>query len=48
VTDKTFIGCKITSGEFSCETGQMLTASFEIDAKDCDEAQTLASPATRT
>jgi hypothetical protein len=43
VTDKTFIGCKITSGEFSCEVGQMLTASFEIDAKDCDEAQTLAT-----
>ncbi|WP_371670027.1 phage tail tube protein [Streptomyces sp. NBC_00289] len=43
VTDKTFIGCKITSGEFSCEVGQMLTASFEIDAKDCDEAQTLAA-----
>jgi hypothetical protein len=43
VTDKTFIGCKITSGEFSCEVGQMLTASFEIDAKDCDETQTLAA-----
>jgi len=43
VTDKTFIGCKITSAEFACEVGQMLTASFEIDAKDCDEAQTLAT-----
>lgn len=41
VTDKTFIGCKITSAEFSCETGGMLTVSLEIDAKDCDEAQTL-------
>jgi hypothetical protein len=43
VTDKTFIGCKITSGEFSCGVGEMLTGTFEIDGKDCDEAQTLAA-----
>src|SRR5881398_172979 len=43
VTDKSFVGCKITSGEFSCGVGEMLTASFEIDGKDCDEAQTLAA-----
>ena len=43
VTDKTFVGCKITSGEFSCGVGEMLTASFEIDGKDCDESQTLAA-----
>jgi hypothetical protein len=43
VTDKTFVGCKVLSGEFSCEVGGMLTASFEIDAKDCDETQTLAA-----
>lgn len=43
VTDKTFVGCRITSGEFSCGVGEMLTASFEIDAKDCDETQTLAA-----
>ncbi|GGU90954.1 hypothetical protein GCM10010275_29940 [Streptomyces litmocidini] len=42
VTDKTFLGCKIVSAEFSCEVGGMLTASFEFDAKDCDETQTLA------
>ncbi|WP_327403824.1 phage tail tube protein [Streptomyces sp. NBC_01288] len=42
VTDKTMLGCKITSGEFSCEVGGMLTGSFEIDGKDCDETQTLA------
>ncbi|MFD6375350.1 phage tail tube protein [Streptomyces albidoflavus] len=42
VTDKTFVGCKIVSAEFSCEVGGMLTASFEIDSKDCDETQTLA------
>ncbi|WP_338699199.1 phage tail tube protein [Streptomyces sp. Q6] len=41
VTDKTFLGCKVTSAEFSCEVGGMLTASFEFDAKDCDETQTL-------
>jgi hypothetical protein len=43
VTDKTFLGCKITSGEFACGVGEMLTASFEIDGKDCDETQTLAA-----
>ena len=42
VTDKTFIGCKIISAEFSCEVGGMLTVSIEFDAKDCDETQTLA------
>lgn len=43
VTDKTFVGCKVISAEFSCEVGGMLTVSFEIDAKNCDEAQTLAT-----
>ncbi|WP_055526007.1 phage tail tube protein [Streptomyces graminilatus] len=43
VTDKTFVGCKVTSGEFSCGVGEMLTGSFEIDGKDCDEGQTLAA-----
>ncbi|WP_330348172.1 phage tail tube protein [Streptomyces sp. NBC_00582] len=43
VTDKSFVGCRITSGEFSCGVGEMLTASFEIDAKNCDESQTLAA-----
>ncbi|MFG2747241.1 phage tail tube protein [Streptomyces chartreusis] len=42
VTDKTFVGCKIVSAEFSCEVGGMLTASFEFDGRDCDEGQTLA------
>ncbi|WP_228988591.1 phage tail tube protein [Streptomyces sp. DH8] len=42
VTDKTFLGCKVISAEFSCEVGGMLLATFEIDAKDCDETQTLA------
>jgi hypothetical protein len=43
VTDKTFVGCKVTSGEFSCGVGEMLTGTFEIDGKDCDESQTLAA-----
>lgn len=42
VTDKSLVGCKVTSGEFSCGVGEMLTGSFEFDGKDCDEAQTLA------
>ncbi|GKQ34594.1 phage tail tube protein [Streptomyces sp. A012304] len=43
VTDKSFVGCKVTAAEFSCGVGEMLTASFEVDAKDVDEAQTLAA-----
>jgi hypothetical protein len=42
VTDKTFVGCKILSAEFSCEVGGMLMATFEFDGKDCDETQTLS------
>jgi hypothetical protein len=43
VTDKTFLGCKVTSGEFACGVGEMLTATFEVDGKDCDEGQVLAA-----
>ncbi|MFF9129120.1 phage tail tube protein [Streptomyces sp. NPDC014806] len=43
VTDKTFLGCKVTSAEFSCGVGEMLTSTFEVDGKDCDEGQTLAA-----
>jgi hypothetical protein len=42
VTDKSFVGCKIVSAEFTCEVGGMLTATFEIDGKNADETQTLA------
>jgi hypothetical protein len=42
VVDKTFVGCKVVSAEFSCEVGGMLTATFEFDGKDCDESKTLA------
>ncbi|MGI5436158.1 phage tail tube protein [Streptomyces shenzhenensis] len=43
VTRKSFLGCKITSGELSCGVGEMLTGTFEFDAKDCDESQILAA-----
>ncbi|MBX9425427.1 phage tail tube protein [Streptomyces lateritius] len=43
VTRKNFLGCKITSGEFSCGAGEMLTASFEIDAKNVEETSVLAA-----
>lgn len=43
VTDKTFLGCKVTSAEFACEVGGMLTGAFDFDGKACDEAQTLAT-----
>lgn len=42
VTRKNFLGCKIISAEFSCEVGRELTATFEIDAKDCEETSVLA------
>ncbi|WP_326808178.1 phage tail tube protein [Streptomyces sp. NBC_01775] len=43
VTRKNFLGCKVISAEFSCEVGGMLTASFDIDAKDCEETSVLAT-----
>lgn len=43
VTRKNFKGCKVVSAEFSCEVGGMLTASFEIDSKDCEETSVLAA-----
>lgn len=42
VTDKSFVGCKIISAEFSVEVGGMLMCTLEIDGKQCDESQTLA------
>ncbi|MFE0875351.1 phage tail tube protein [Streptomyces smyrnaeus] len=42
VTPKNFLGCKVTSAEFSCEVGGMLMATFEIDSKDCEETSVLA------
>ncbi|MEV3946974.1 phage tail tube protein [Streptomyces halstedii] len=42
VTRKNFTGCKVVSAEFSCEVGGMLTAAFEIDARDCEETSVLA------
>lgn len=43
VTRKNLLGCKILSAEFSCEVGGMLTVSFDIDAKDCEETSVLAT-----
>jgi hypothetical protein len=42
VTKKNFLGCKVTSAEFSCEVGGMLTGSFEFDGKDVEESSALA------
>lgn len=41
-TDKTYVGCKIISAEFSCEVSGMLMCTLEIDGKNSDETQTLA------
>jgi hypothetical protein len=46
--DYTALGCKVTSAEFTCEVGGMLTSSWEIDGKTVDEAQTLAAPSYLT
>ncbi|MEV8548315.1 phage tail tube protein [Streptomyces glaucescens] len=43
VTDKSFVGCRVVSGEFSCGVGEMLTATYEIDGRTVDEGQTLAA-----
>ncbi|MDX2520593.1 MULTISPECIES: phage tail tube protein [Streptomyces] len=43
VTDKSFVGCKVTSAEFACGVGEMLTCSMEFDGKNSDESQTLAA-----
>ncbi|MEU9861331.1 phage tail tube protein [Streptomyces sp. NPDC047971] len=43
VTDKSFVGCKVAGAEFSCDVGGMLMSTWEIDGKDCSEAQTLAT-----
>ncbi|WP_406365300.1 phage tail tube protein [Streptomyces sp. NBC_00645] len=43
VTKKNFLGCKVTSGEFSCEVGQMLNGSFEFDGRDVEETSALAA-----
>lgn len=48
VTDKSLVGCKIVSAEFSCETGGMLMSTFEFDGRDCDEGQTLATASYST
>jgi hypothetical protein len=43
VTRKNFLGCKITSGEFSCGVGEMLGGSFEVDGRDVEETSVLAA-----
>ncbi len=43
VTRKNFLGCKVTSGEFACEVGGMLTGSYEFDGRDVEETSVLAA-----
>lgn len=44
VNPYTFLGCQIASAEFSCQTGGNLTASWQVEARDVSEVQTLAAP----
>lgn len=43
VTRKNVLGCKVTSGEFACEVGGMLTGSYEFDGRDVEETSVLAA-----
>jgi hypothetical protein len=43
VTKKNILGCKVTSGEFACEVGGMLTGTFEFDGRDVEETSALAA-----
>lgn len=38
-----FLGCKVLGGEFSFEVGKEVEASFDIDARDVDEGESLAT-----
>jgi len=44
VHDYTFLGCQIESAEFTCETGGPLTSTWQVNARDVTEAETLAAP----
>lgn len=44
----TFLGSKILAMEFTCGIDENLTVSIEVDARDVDEAQTLAAPSYAT
>ena len=43
VVPQTATGCKILSAEFSCAVGEILKATFEIDAKAVDNTTALAA-----
>jgi hypothetical protein len=39
-----YTGCKVTSASFEFEVAKIVSASFDIDAQDVSDLQTLASP----
>lgn len=43
VTAQSALGCKVTSAEFSCGVGDLLTVKVDADGRDLTEAQTLAA-----
>ena len=43
VVPQTAAGCKVTSAEFSCQTGELLTGSFSIDAQKVENTTALAT-----
>ncbi|OKI47307.1 phage tail tube protein [Micromonospora sp. CB01531] len=44
----TYLGCQVMAVEFSCEINGALTASWEIEARDVSESQTIAAPSYPT
>ena len=39
----TFLGCKVLSAEFNCALGEILTSTWEINAREMVESQTLGA-----
>ncbi|GAB2714410.1 phage tail tube protein [Streptomyces bullii] len=48
VRPHTFLGCKVKSMEFSCETGGHLMVATEWDCRELSEAQALVAPSYTT
>lgn len=43
VVPQTAKGCKVTKAEYSCQVGEFLKASYEVDARDIDNTTALAT-----
>jgi hypothetical protein len=48
VQDYTYLGCKVMSAEFACETDGQLTLTVEVDGREASETATFATPSYAT